>query len=175
MWTTAAAQPSQHWPRTSAMTASTGANCCQLLCYSSWSSLFHFAQGWDLLPLSLFDSNSFRRSVITSQSGVGAEAWGAMLSWQCGRLPAHWHWPILGYSIVSFSAVENRAFCKTLLHSEQQMPWWKSYCWERMQLWFEDSQLLKVKTKWFAIVRDKAEWQGLIWPALVSCTPFFIL
>lgn len=116
-----------------------GVNCCQLLCYSSWTSLFHFAQGWGLLPLSLFGSNSFRRSVITSQSGVGAEARGAMLSWQCGRLPVLWHWPILGYSIVSFSAVENRAFCKTLLHSEQQIPWWKSYCWERMQLWFEDS------------------------------------
>lgn len=124
------------WPRASALAASKrwiAASCCAMAVGSPCFTRLGSA------TILLFDSNSFRRSVITSQSGVGAEAWGVMLSWQCGRLPALWHWPILGYSIVSFSAVENRIFCKTVLHSEQQMPWWKSYCSERMQLWFEDS------------------------------------
>lgn len=137
MWTTAATRASQHWPRASAMAATTGqiaASCCAVAVRSPRFTLPKAGICCHCHSV----SNSIR-SGITPQSRVGAEAWGAMVRWQWGRLPALWHWPVLGYCVVSFNAVENRAFCKTRLCSEQQMPWWKSYCSERMQLWFEDS------------------------------------
>lgn len=161
MWTTAAAQPSQHCPRASVMAASMGqiaASCCATAVGSPSFTLPKAG----ICCHCHSDSKSFRRSVITSQSAAGAEARGVMLSWlwkvTCSVALANirllnsliqcsWKKGILQTSITLKTA---NALVKVILLREN------AAVIRRL------SQMLKVKTKWPAILRDKAEWYHVL-------------